>query len=66
VKKLTESAMQSAAPVETLERRGFQQELGKVSMNNSRLSHTLHSADGPKVLEGGKGKKAKPIAFVAN
>jgi hypothetical protein len=37
--------MQSAAPVETLERRGFQQELGKVSMNNSRLSHTLHSAD---------------------
>jgi len=38
--------MQSAAPVETLEERGFQQELGKVSMNNSRLFHTLHSADG--------------------
>jgi hypothetical protein len=38
--------MQSAAPVETLGKRGFQQELGKVSMNNSRLSHTLHSADG--------------------
>jgi hypothetical protein len=37
--------MQSAASVETLERRGFQQELGKVSMKNSRLSHTLHSAD---------------------
>src|SRR6266404_1813300 len=38
--------MQSAAPMETLEKRGFPQELGKVSMNNSRLSHTLHSADG--------------------
>jgi len=37
--------MQSAAPVETLERRGSQQELEKVSMENSRLFHTLHSAD---------------------
>jgi len=37
--------MQSAAPVETQEGRGFQQELGKVSMTNSRLSHTSHSAD---------------------
>ena len=43
--------MQSAAPVETLERRGFPQELGKVSMNNSRLSHTLHSADGDNLNE---------------
>ena len=46
VRNRSGSAMQSAAPVETLERRGFQQELGKVSMKNSRLSHTLHSADG--------------------
>jgi len=46
VKMSAGSAVQSDAPVETLERRGFQQELGKVSMNNSRLSHTLHSAAG--------------------
>jgi hypothetical protein len=43
--------MQSAAPVETQEKRRFQQELGKVSMNNSRLSHTLHSADGDNLDE---------------
>jgi len=46
VKNQPGSAVHSAAPVETLERRGFQQELGKVSMENSRLSHTLHSAAG--------------------
>ena len=37
--------MQSAAAVETLERRGFQQLFGEVSMRNSRRLHTLHSTD---------------------
>ena len=37
--------MQSAAAVETLERHGFQQLLGTVSMRNSRRLHTLHSTD---------------------
>jgi len=46
VKSWSKARCKSAAPVETLETRGFPPELGKVSMNNAPLSHTLHGAEG--------------------